>query len=392
MEKRESLMGKHYSSQEMLEKLVGFPTVSRDSNLDLIDFVRDYLDSHGVGSTTVPFEEGRKANLYASVGPNVEGGVVLSGHTDVVPVDGQDWTSDPFRLTERDDKLYGRGTCDMKGFSAINLALLPEMLKADLKKPIHFALSCDEEIGCLGAPAMIADMVDHVPKPRAVIVGEPTLYKVVTEQKGTMRFDTLVRGHSVHSSLCPQGVSAVTVAARLIAWLDDRMQDNAARAQPGSPFDPPYTTIHCGVVSGGTAPNIVAQDAMFICDIRTVTGERPEDHFAAFQRHVRTHVEPAMKAKVPETGISFSRTHTVPGIGGNPGGDAETLARQLTGDNELHGVAYGTEAGQFEEVGYSVVVCGPGSIEQAHQADEFIASDQLARGETFVRDLITHLS
>ncbi len=385
-------MATTYSSRDMLEKLVGFPTVSRESNLDIIHFVRDYLAEHGIESTIVPFEGGRKGNLYASVGPNVEGGVVLSGHTDVVPVDGQDWSTDPFALTLKGDKLYGRGTCDMKGFSAINLALLPEMLAADLKHPIHFALSCDEEIGCLGAPAMIAEMVKTVPMPRAVIVGEPTLYKVVTEQKGIMGFDTHVRGHSVHSSLCPQGVSAVTIAARLIAKLDDMMQENAARAPAESVFDPAYTTLHCGIVQGGTAGNIVAQDAWFSCDIRAVTGEDPKDYLDRFEQHIRAHVEPAMQAVVPETGISIKDINAVPGLGGKSGGEAEALTRRLTGDNAINGVAYATEAGQFEEVGYSVVICGPGSIDQAHQADEFIALDQIAAGETFVRGLIAHLS
>ena len=385
-------MASTYTPREMLDKLVSFPTVSRNSNLDIIHFVRDYLDEHGIESTLVPFEGGRKANLYATVGPNVEGGVVLSGHTDVVPVDGQRWSSDPFKLEERDGKLFGRGTCDMKGFSAINLALVPEMLRADLKFPIHFALSCDEEIGCLGAPVMIEDMVKTVPMPRAVIVGEPTLYKVVTEQKGIMGFETNVRGHSLHSSLCHQGVSAVTVAARLISKLDDMMQENAARAPADSVFDPAYTTLHCGVVNGGTAANIVAQDARFTCDIRAVTGDDPRDYFKAFQTYISGSIEPDMQARVPETGITLDNITYVPGLGGNPGGAAEGLARMLTGDNQINGVAYATEAGQFEDGGYSVVVCGPGSIDQAHQADEFLSVEQLETGTTFVRNLITHLN
>lgn len=385
-------MASTYSPREMLDKLVSFPSVSRNSNLDIIHFVKDYLDEHGIKSTLVPFEGGRKANLYATVGPDVEGGVVLSGHTDVVPVDGQHWSSDPFKLEERDGKLYGRGTCDMKGFSAINLALVPEMLQADLKFPIHFALSCDEEIGCLGAPVMIEDMVKTVPMPRAVIVGEPTLYKVVTEQKGIMGFEANVRGHSLHSSLCHQGVSAVTVAARLISKLDDMMQENAARAPAESVFNPAYTTLHCGVVNGGTAANIVAQDARFTCDIRAVTGDDPRDYFKTFEAYVRETVEPGMKARVPETGISLDNISYVPGLGGNPGGSAEGLARLLTGDNQINGVAYATEAGQFEDGGYSVVVCGPGSIDQAHQADEFLSVEQLETGTTFVRNLIGHLN
>jgi len=385
-------MARTYTPREMLDRLVAFPSVSRESNLDIIHFIKDYLAEHGVESTLVPFEDGNKANLYATVGPKVEGGVVLSGHTDVVPVDGQDWSSDPFQLQERDGKLFGRGTCDMKGFSAINLALLPEMLRSDLKYPIHFALSCDEELGCLGAPTMIEDMVKTVPMPRAVIVGEPTLYKVVTEQKSILGFVTTVRGYSQHSSLCHQGVSAVTVAARLICKLDDLMQANKVRAPEHSIFEPAYTTLHCGVVNGGTAANIVAQDASFTCDVRTITGEDPRDYLKAFETYVRTEVEPAMQAVAPGTGVSFSKHQYVPGIGGKPGGEAEGLARLLTGDNGLNGVAYATEAGQFEEVGYSVVVCGPGSIEQAHQADEFLSVEQLEKGVGFVRQLINHLN
>jgi len=317
---------------------------------------------------------------------------VPSGHTDVVPVDGQRWSTDPFKMVEKDGKLYGRGTCDMKGFNAINLAMVPEMLEADLKYPIHFALSCDEEIGCLGAPVMIEDMVKTVPMPKAVIVGEPTLYKVVTEQKGIMGFKTHVRGHSVHSSLVNQGVSAVMVAARLITKLDDMMRENAARAPEKSVFDPAYTTLHCGVMTGGTAANIVAQDAMFTCDIRSVTGEDPREFFKTFETYVRNEIEPEMQSIVPGTGVSFDDLAYVPGLGGNPGGEAEGLARLLTGDNGINGVAYATEAGQFEEGGYSVVVCGPGSIDQAHQADEFLSIEQLEAGTEFVRNLIRHLN
>lgn len=385
-------MATTYTPHEMLDKLVSFPTVSSNSNLDIIHFIRDYLAEHGIESTLVPFENGRKANLYATVGPNVEGGIVLSGHTDVVPVEGQHWTTDPFKLVEKDGKLFGRGTCDMKGFSAVNLALLPEMIKADLKRPIHFALSCDEEIGCLGAPVMIEDMVKNVPMPRAVIVGEPTSYKVVTEQKGIMVFETHVRGHSLHSSMCHLGVSAATIAARLMCKLDDMMQENKARAPETSVFDPAYSTLHCGMVRGGTAPNIVAQDAYFTCDIRTVTGDDPRDFLKTFEAYIRSEVEPAMQAIVPETGISIENVSYVPGLGGKPGGEAEGLARLLTGDNQINGVAYGTEAGQFEDGGYSVVICGPGSIDQAHQADEFLSVEQLDRGTTFVRDLISHLN
>ncbi|MEL6793439.1 MAG: M20/M25/M40 family metallo-hydrolase, partial [Pseudomonadota bacterium] len=230
----------------MLEKLVGFPTVSRDSNLPLIDFAEEYLESHGVKCRRVYDTTGQKANLYALVGPEVEGGVILSGHTDVVPVDGQEWDTDPFTVVEKDGKLFGRGTCDMKGFDALALALVPDMLAADLKKPIQIALSYDEEVGCIGAPFMIDEMAKTLPKAAACIVGEPSMMKVVTEHKGSVGIITKVHGFEVHSSLMHEGVSAVMTAARLITWLWERTQENIANADPASPFHPPFTTCHCG--------------------------------------------------------------------------------------------------------------------------------------------------
>ena len=240
-----------YSAIEMIEKLVGYPTVSRDSNLELIEFVQGYLAEHGVESHLVPNADGTKANLYATVGPGVEGGVVLSGHTDVVPVDGQPWDTDPFTLTERGGRLYGRGTCDMKSFSACGLALVPEMVAAGLKRPIHFALSYDEEVGCQGAPSMIAELVDHLPAPRAVIVGEPSDMRLVNAHKGISGYETVVTGHEAHSSQTHRGVSAVMNAARLIHCLDEMARECASRPRPESGFVPPYTTIHVGMVKGG---------------------------------------------------------------------------------------------------------------------------------------------
>ena len=228
-----------YSATEMIEKLVGFPTVSRDSNLDLIGFVREYLAEHGIESHLVPNAEGTKGNLYATVGPAVEGGVVLSGHTDVVPVDGQPWDTDPFTVTERDGRLYGRGTCDMKSFSACGLALVPEMVAAGLKRPIHFALSYDEEVGCQGAPSMIAELVERLPAPRAVIVGEPSDMRLVNAHKGISGYQTVVTGHEAHSSQTHRGVSAVMTAARLIHYIDEMARECASRPKPESGFVPP---------------------------------------------------------------------------------------------------------------------------------------------------------
>ena len=384
-------MAQVYSSQEMLAKLVGFPTVSRDSNLELIDFVRAYLSDHGVESHLVHNDDGGKANLYATVGPSAPGGVVLSGHTDVVPVDGQDWSSDPFAMAARDGKLYGRGTADMKAFSAIGLAHVPQMMKANLKRPVHFALSYDEEVGCLGAPRMIAEIAERVPRPQAVFVGEPTMMKVVTAHKGIMGFSTHVTGHSVHSCQIDRGVSAVHTGARLITFLDDMLLENIRGVDPECAFDPPFTTLHCGKIEGGTAHNIVAKDCVFTTDIRAVAGEDPRDYFARYKEYVENDVVPAMRRIAPDAGVNLNPISYVPGLRPEDEGDAERIARKLTGDNGTHVVSYGTEAGQFQVVGFSVVVCGPGSIDQAHQPDEFISVDQMQAGDAFLQGLISDL-
>ena len=390
-------MAEQMTPREMLARLVGFPTVSRDSNLDLVAFVRDYLAGHGVESRLVHDAERTKANLFAQVGPNVPGGVVLSGHTDVVPVDGQSWTSDPFTMVERDGRLYGRGTCDMKGFDALGLALVPEMLKAGLKRPIQIALSYDEEVGHQGVPSLIEAMGQTLPPAAAVFVGEPTSMQVVTQHKGGCSLTTRLRGHEVHSSLVHTGVSAVMNAARLICWHADRMAENKAEAEalgkdaPGILFTPPYTTLHNGMIHGGTAGNITAKDCWFTSDIRCLPSEDGRDWFARYRAEC-DRVEAAMKAIHPEAGISIDVRLLAPGCRKEVNGEAERIARLLTGDNGEHAVSYGTEAGHFQnEGGYSVCVCGPGSIEQAHQADEFITVAQLDAGEAFVRRLIGHL-
>lgn len=378
--------------KDMLARLVGFPTVSSDSNLSLLGFVQDHLAAHGVGWSLVPDETGEKANLYATIGPDVPGGVVLSGHTDVVPVEGQPWSSDPFQLVERDGLLYGRGTADMKAFSAIALALLPDMVSAGLKRPIHLALSYDEEVGCRGAPSMIADMAGRIAPPSAVIVGEPTGMQVVTGQKTTFSFTTRVHGKPVHSSQVNRGVSAVVTGSRLVAFLDDLLQANMANPVEDSPFDPPYTTIHTGMIRGGTAHNIVARECEFVTDIRALPEDDPLSYLERYRAYVAETVEPPMKAIDPDTGVDVAIRAHVPGLVPEPDNAAETLCRRLTGDNGSHAVSYGTEAGQFREPGWPVVVCGPGFIDQAHQPDEFISVEQLEAGTEFVRRLIADLS
>ncbi|MDP3256100.1 MAG: acetylornithine deacetylase [Bosea sp. (in: a-proteobacteria)] len=377
--------------KEMLARLVSFNTESQRSNLDLIHFCRDYLAGLGVESTLAFNANGDKANLYATIGPKGAGGVVLSGHTDVVPVAGQDWSSDPWTLTERDGKLFGRGTCDMKGFDAIALALVPEMLAAPLKRPIHIALSYDEEVGCQGARVMIEAMTKDGMKPAAVIVGEPSMMQVVTGHKGGMRMRTTVRGHAVHSSRVDVGVPAVMIAGRLIDWHNQAMAENKARTAPGNGFEPPYTTLHVGVVNGGTAVNITAEHCMFTHEVRCIPGESFESYEQRYRAEVVA-LEEQMQAIAPETGIDFVVTSDTPAMGPEENGVAEELCRRLTGDNGRHVVAYGTEGGLFQRAGWSTVVCGPGDIAQAHQPDEFISLAQLDAGTQFVRKLIAELS
>lgn len=374
----------------MLDALVGIPTVSRDSNLDLIRFVAEYLASHGVEARLVQSDCGQKANLYATVGPMAPGGVVLSGHTDVVPVDDQDWHTDPFRIALRDGRLYGRGTCDMKAFIAIALALVPDMQQ--LRVPIHLALSYDEEIGCLGAPRLIEAIVANLPRPRAVIVGEPTEMRVVTAHKSMFIFETVVRGFEAHSSKQNLGVPAVMVAGRLINWLAERQARNREQAAADSPFEPGYSTLHCGVVHGGTAQNITAKSCRFITDIRTLPDEDPMDFFREFQRFAREELEPEMHRVHPDTGISFDIRSQVPGFCAAEDEPAVVLAKQVTGQNSTECVAYGAEAGQFQQAGLSVAICGPGSIDQAHQPNEYISLEQFEQGVGFMRRLVATLS
>jgi len=384
------MSARHYTPRGMLDALVGFPTVSRDSNLALIRFVADYLAAHGVAARLVESDCGQKANLYATVGPMATGGVVLSGHTDVVPVDDQHWLTDPFRVDERDGRLYGRGTCDMKAFIAIGLALVPEM--RNLRQPIHFALSYDEEVGCLGAPRLIEAIAAQLPAPQAVIVGEPTEMRVVTAHKSMFIFETVVRGHEAHSSKQNLGVPAVMVAGRLINWLAEQQDRNRERAEPDCPFEPGYSTLHCGVVQGGTAQNITAGHCRFITDIRTLPDEDPMDFFRALERYAREELEPAMRRVHPDTGITFEIRSQVPGFYAADDDPAVVLAKRVTGQNATESVAYGAEAGQFQRAGLSVVMCGPGSIDQAHQPNEYISLDQFEQGVAFTRRLIAHLS
>jgi acetylornithine deacetylase len=381
------------SPLDLMTKLISFPTVSRDTNIPLIDWVQEYLEGHGIKSHRYIDPGQPKHALFAHVGPNVEGAIVLSGHTDVVPIDGQPWDTDPFTVTEKDGKYYGRGTCDMKGFDALALWTLVEAHYAEVNRPLQIAFSFDEEIGCTGAPPMIAAMQGVVPKGSAVIVGEPSSMQAVTGHKGGSGFNTHVVGFEVHSSLLHTGVNAIMAGAKLIEWANEQNTANMA-AKPtelASMFDPPFTTVHVGMIEGGTAHNITAKDCYFAMDFRVVPGEDKEKWKIAYLKEVRK-VEAAMQSVVPDTRIEITPRFDVPALQPEKDGEAETLVRQITGDNAGHKVSYGTEAGQFQDAGYSAVICGPGSIAQAHQPNEFIEVEQFNAGHAFMIKLLERLS
>jgi len=386
-------MAERLSPFALMEKLISFPTVSRDTNIPLIDWVADYLDSHGIESHRYVDPEEPKHALFAHVGPWEEGAIVLSGHTDVVPVDGQPWDTDPFSVVEKDGKYYGRGTCDMKGFDALALWALVEGKYMGLKRPLQIALSFDEEIGCTGAPPMIEAMQPVLPKGSAVIVGEPSTMQAVTGHKGGTGFDTHVVGFEVHSSLMHTGVNAIMAGAKLIEWANE-MNTQSMTQKPSAiaaMFDPPFTTTHVGMIEGGTAHNITAKDCKFAMDFRVVPGEDKDAWGTAYLKKVRE-VEAQMQAVVPETYIEVTPRFDVPGLKPEDNGEAETLVRQITGDNASHKVSYGTEAGQFQDAGYSAVICGPGDIAQAHQPNEFIEISQFNAGHDFMKSLLSRLA
>ena len=375
--------------REILDRLVRFPTVSRDTNLPLVDWLQDYLASHGITAHRHWHPDGTKAALFAHVGPEVPGAIVLSGHTDVVPVDGQTWTSDPWTVTERDGRLYGRGTCDMKGFDALAIWALVEAQRHGVTRPLQLALSYDEEVGCTGAPPMIEAMQAVLPKGAAAIIGEPSCMKVINGHKGGAGFHVHVKGFEVHSSLLPYGVSAIMEGARLIGWANDR--NTWLQAQPRQPqalaFDPPFTTLHVGMISGGTAHNITAADCRFAVEMRVVPGEEVEAHAGAFEAEV-ARLDAQLKAQRPEAGVHLERFFGVPALVPEADGEAEAIARRLTGDNATGVVSYGTEAGQFQEAGYSAIVCGPGDIAQAHQPDEYLEVSEFEAGQRFMERLL----
>jgi acetylornithine deacetylase len=370
---------------EILERLVAFATVSRDSNLPLIDWVRNFLADHGITSHLVHDATGRKADLFASIGPEVAGGLVFSGHTDVVPIDGQGWASDPFELAPRGSRLYARGACDMKGFIAAALSRVPSLQASKLSRPVHLMFSYDEEVGCLGAPAMIAAASDTIPKPAVVIVGEPTSMKVANEHKGICSSRTRVTGIEAHSSLTHQGVSAVTLAAELVVHLNEiaRKLAGTTPARRAQRFSPPHTTVSVNLIHGGTALNILAAACEFGWDVRALPGETARPVLEALAQFSATRL-----AELEEEGkrcsISTEILADVPPLVAD-GGAAEVLARTAAGETgDSVTVPFATEGGQFQRAGWSAVVCGPGSIEQAHKPDEFIERSELQACEAFL--------
>lgn len=378
---------------EIMKTLVGFATVSRDSNLPLIDWVQAYLDRHGVKTYRHVHPDQPKAGLWAHAGPLIDGAVLLSGHTDVVPVDGQDWSSDPFVVQERDGRYYGRGTADMKSFDALAIWALVQAQREGVTRPLQLALSYDEEVGLIGAEPLIADAARHFPRAELAIIGEPTTLQAVTGHKGGIAWDVHLRGFEIHSSMAYKGVNAIMEAARLIDWTNQvNAQSMAATPSPANaPFDPPWSNLHVGTIRGGTAHNITARDCHLVLSVRLLPGDDPQEW--SDRVHAKAaEIETGMRKIHPDCFITLTTRFNGPGLSNPPGGAAETFVRQITGDNGSHVVSYGTEAGHFQRAGFSAVVCGPGDIAQAHQPDEYITLDQFQAGHDFMRRLLVTLN
>ncbi len=380
-----------YSPIEMIKALVAFDTTSRDSNLDLIRFVEEYLVNHGVESNLIFNDDKSKANLVASIGPDTSrGGVVLSGHSDVVPVDGQAWSSDPFRVVERDGRLYGRGTCDMKGFLAIALALVPEFQKCKLQSPVHIVLTYDEETDCSGAVRLMQALPETGLAPHAVIIGEPTQMQIVNAHKGQCTLETTVVGREAHSSAPHLGVNAIDIAARLIAYLATLSVELESLPYSMAGASPPFSTINVGTINGGQQVNIVPAQCRFLWEIRAVPGHDSNETIERFNDYA-DNLEAEMRGKFPEAAITTTPMNATAAFVPEDDSPAETLVKSLAGTNEAGTVAFGTEAPCYQQAGMSVVVFGPGSIAQAHKPDEYIALDQVDSCVAFMRRLMKHL-
>ena len=377
---------------DLLPELIAFDTTSRNSNLEFIEYVSSKLEPYGIKPELTYDKKSNKANLFATLGDSTRPGIVLSGHTDVVPVDGQNWSSDPFKAEIRDQRMYGRGVCDMKGFLAICLSRLSRILEADLEIPIHLAFSYDEEIGCLGVSGLLAELGKKPVQPRACIIGEPTSMGVVRAHKGMLCKRCHIHGKSAHSSMVDQGVNAVTVASRIIAKVDDIQRRLIKEGPFDREFEPPYTTLHCGVIQGGTVNNIIPAFCEFEFEIRNLPDQAGEALFEEVQSYISENLIPAMQSVATESDVQWQTLARFPGLN-TPADDPliPMISRLLGVDDRAGKVSYGTEGGLFQQSGIPTVICGPGSIAQAHKPDEFIDLAQLDRGITFVDNLVDSL-
>src|SRR4030095_16712198 len=378
-------------SMEMVRRLIVFPTVSRDSNLEMIHYARDYLAAFDAEIRLTYDDEQRKANLFATFGPRGEAGIALSGHTDVVPVEGQTWDTDPFNLVEKDGRLYGRGTSDMKSFIAVALALLPEFVRRGLKVPLHLALSYDEEVGCIGVGRLIADLARAGVRRKAGIVREPTLMRPVVAHKGKRGYRCRVRGLAGHSAYAPRGVNAVEDAAEAIASLKRMARRIRDEGPHDRGFDVAYTTVHTGVIRGGTALNVIPHECAFDFEFRHLPGHDPERLLAEFKDHLATRLEREMRAIDAGAGFSIEPLSAIPVLDAGPETEIVGLAQELSGHTEIGKVSFGTEGSQFQRAGIPTVVCGPGSIEEAHKPNEYVTLEQIAQCEAFMRRLMDRM-
>lgn len=378
-------------SRELLASLIGFDTTSRESNLQLIEFVRDYLTRLNVPCELIFNDTRSKANLFATLGPDDRPGIVLSGHTDVVPVDGQPWTVAPFELTEKEGKLYGRGTADMKGYIACVLAAVPKLLAAPLRMPVHIALSYDEEVGCLGVRSLLAELEQRPHKPLLCIIGEPTELKPVLGHKGKLAMRCDVHGAACHSAYAPQGVNAIEYAAELIVELG-RIGSRLRAPDLHDPrFDPPFSTVQTGVISGGKALNIVPADCRFDFEVRALPAQDPREVAEQLERYAEQEVLPRMLAVDAGSAIRFSELSAYPGLATDTQSQAAQLIAQFCGSSEFTTVAFGTEGGLFDAIGIATVVCGPGSMDQGHKPDEFISIEQLDACDAMLERMVLAL-
>jgi len=390
-----SLIAEQPASLPWIKKLVSFDTVSRNPNMGLIETVRDELRAAGIDATLTTDRSGKWANLFATVPAHdgrTNGGIVLSGHTDVVPVDGQNWDSDPFKPEIRDGLLYGRGTCDMKGFIGAALSLLPKMQATKLARPIHFALSFDEEVGCVGAPLMIDDLQKRGVRPDGCIVGEPTSMRPIIAHKGINTYNCCVRGVAAHSSLTPHGLNAIEYAARLICFIRDVADEFRAQGPFDEQYDVPFTTAQTSTIKGGNAINTVPAICNFEFEFRNLPTLNPDLVFERIEKYARETLLPKMQKEHASAAIEFSKIASAPGLDASEQAAITQLVRALTENQEKRKVAYGTEAGLFALAGVPSIVCGPGNIEQAHKANEYVSLEQLAACEAFLGKFIHSMS